>query len=287
MSDWWMGQLAMQDAYNPNADFPDTFAQRFPAADWTIGDVAAPADQDAFAAAAQRTARPYQAAQQRAGTSNLPAVAEELWPKEPWQYGLMFGAPGASLAGKAVAQLPRAVRAGAAATGFLLGGELPFGLGSTNKAEGGWKDPMWWHGISANKLVRPMSELFSEHTPTQVIQERFISPEALQGGVLLPAPGDRAMAGERLIGLGGQKLDKPVELQGGHGFMPANTGQGVVWASEQGPITSMADRVRKLADQYGKVYVPYTAMGEQSVDFSHHMSDTLSEMLKDAKVLKR
>jgi hypothetical protein len=37
-------------------------------------------------------------------------------------------------------------------------------------------------------------------------------------------------------------------------------------------------------EQGGPVYLPYTAMGERSIDFSHHMSDTLVEKLKQAQV---
>jgi len=146
----------------------------------------------------------------------------------------------------------------------------------------------WWQGFSSNKLTKPMSEMFSEHvpSPTQVVRERFVSPEWFQGrGAFLPAPGDKAMAGERLVGVGGQRLDVPVELQGGHGFMAAQNPY--VWASDQGVISTLAGRARNLAERYPNVFLPYTGMGGQSVDFSHHMSDTLSEMVKNAQIIKR
>ena len=115
-----------------------TFDDRFPTSDWTMGEAAAPDTYpDAFEAAAARVARPYQAVQQRAGTSNLPAVAEELWPKEPWQYALMAAAPGSSLIGRGIAALPTAARAGIAAGGMLLSGVPGY---DTNQAEGGVLD---------------------------------------------------------------------------------------------------------------------------------------------------
>lgn len=104
-----MGQLAALDDYDPNAEFPATFKERF--------DAAPP---DANAAAAARTAGPYRAVQERAGTSNLPALADELIPKEPWQIGMMAMMPGMGLVGQAVSKLPLAARVGAGALGFGL-----------------------------------------------------------------------------------------------------------------------------------------------------------------------
>ena len=45
------------------------------------------------------------------GNNQLEAVADALVPKEPWEYGLMALAPGAGLAGRALAQLRKAVEA--------------------------------------------------------------------------------------------------------------------------------------------------------------------------------
>lgn len=111
-----MGQLADMSEYQPG-DFPDpppdTFGQR-----WNALRQAAPAD--AFEAAAQRTRAPYRGAIEREGTSNLGPLAEDLAPQEPWQWGLMFATPGASLVGRAVAAVPPAARALAAAGAFAL-----------------------------------------------------------------------------------------------------------------------------------------------------------------------
>jgi len=147
-------------------------------------------------------------------------------------------------------------------------------------------DPLW-HGISKVKLERPVAEM-SAAREAMPVNERVISPEALQGGVLMPAVGDRSMASARLTGIGDKPLASPVDLQGGHGFMAANADTGHVWASDKGVISTIANRAKRIAEQEGApVYLPYTAMGERSVDFSHHVSDTLAEMAKGAKILKR
>jgi len=143
-----------------------------------------------------------------------------------------------------------------------------------------------WHGVSKVKLPRPISEMTATHVPTAPLNESTITPEALQGGWLLPAWGDRSRTGSMLTAVGERQLRNPVEMQGGAGFMPANAETGAAWASGKPVIGRLANQTRQLAESGNPVYFPYTAMGERSVDFSHHVSDTLAEMVK-AKPLSR
>ena len=54
-----------------------------------------------------------------AGSSNMGAVADMLIPQEPWEYALMAAAPGpGAVVGRALAQLPKAARAGSLALGI-------------------------------------------------------------------------------------------------------------------------------------------------------------------------
>lgn len=106
----------------------------------------------------------------------------------------------------------------------------------------------------------------AQHLPTGPVTERVISPEALQGGILLPAIGDRSAAGQSLVKVGdGPPLAVPVDLQGGHGFMAANVDKGHVWASDKGVISTMANRARSLAEKEGApVYLPFYRDGGAS-----------------------
>jgi hypothetical protein len=136
------------------------------------------------------------------------------------------------------------------------------------------------HGISQIKLSKPVSEMSATYAPIRDVAETQITPANLQGGVLLPAMGDRSIANTNLTGFNGYRFDTPVEMQGGHGFMEANADKGVAWASGAPVIGRIANNVRKLSEEGTPVYFPYTAMGERSVDFSHHISDSLAEALK-------
>lgn len=173
---------------------------------------------------------------------------------------------------------------------FSGGGLATKGAGMGDVLGSRARDPNMWHGISQVKLPRPVAEMASERlqlNPTPSVEQR-ISPENLQGGILLPAIGDRSATGFQVTRVGeAPPFANPVEMQGGHGYMAANADKGHVWASDKGVITTMANRARQLAEKEGTdVYLPYTAMGERSVDFSHHMSDTLAEMVKNAPISK-
>jgi hypothetical protein len=150
-------------------------------------------------------------------------------------------------------------------------------------AGAGPRDPALWHGISKVKLPKPVSEMSAVHAPTATFAERFANPADFQGGTLVPLIGDRTRAGSDLLQVNGYKFDQPVPMQGGHGFMANPSDPGAAWASGK-PITNqLANLVRA---QEGPVYGAYTAMGERSGDFSHHVADTLVRMLPHTKVPK-
>ena len=145
-------------------------------------------------------------------------------------------------------------------------------------------DPNLYHGISNIKLPKPISEMSSVVEPAEkVIQEKVTSPAKLQNGYLLPLIGDRTAAGGNLVKIGEQKLSEPVVLQGGAGFIPQNVAEKAAWASDPSPITNLSKRVAGQSELGKPIYGTYTSMGPQSGDFSHHVSDSLSEMLKQSE----
>jgi len=166
-----------------------------------------------------------------------------------------------------------------------LAGMVMLGPGNVGGTVGAGTGPLW-HGVSKVKLPRPIEEFTAGYAPTTALAEKAITPAELQGGYLLPALGDRSVAGQRLTAVGETPLANPVELQGGAGYMPAHSERGAIWASGKPVISRIEKNAAQLAEEGKPVYFPYTAMGERSVDFSHHVSDTLAETLKQAEISK-
>lgn len=138
-------------------------------------------------------------------------------------------------------------------------------------------DPRLYHGLSAIKLSKPVSEMTFERVGVPPSKEVQISPEQLQGSVLLAALGDPTAEGGRLVSIGGRQLSRPVDLRGGHGFMSANDPQ--VWASQQAQVKTLLDRARPHIEKGVPVNLVYSAQGLRSSDFGTHVSDAIADLV--------
>jgi hypothetical protein len=152
------------------------------------------------------------------------------------------------------------------------------------------RDPRLWHPISNTVLSRPLGEMTAEHKLLSGIPERkFIRPEDLEGSSMIPALGDRTIGDSLLTGVNGIKFKDPVNMQAGHSFMygPASRGaDNAVWASDPGVITILSNKARAASEAGFDPYLNYVTMSSRSGDYSHHMTDTLRQMLPQAKVNK-
>jgi hypothetical protein len=160
--------------------------------------------------------------------------------------------------------------------------------GRDTAAVGRARDERFWHPISTTKLSRPIGEMHADHVfeapPTS---PKIIQPEDLEGAALIPALGDRSAGGSLLTSVNEQRLENPTQMQAGHSFMygPASAGADkAVWASDPGIISRLAKRARFEADQGFDPHLSYTAMSNRSADYSHHMTDTLLDLMNSAKV---
>jgi hypothetical protein len=120
------------------------------------------------------------------------------------------------------------------------------------------------------------------YAPAKNIAEHTIQPHDIPvGSWLTPLVGDRSRSGEFLTHIGEKELSSPVSLQGGYQFTPEWKGEGIAWASDRSPISTMGRRVREFQGRdVPGVYGVYTPMSTQSIDASHHVSDALSQMMK-------
>ena len=152
------------------------------------------------------------------------------------------------------------------------------------------RDPRLWHPISNTVLSRPLGEMTAEHKLLSGLPERkFIRPEDYEGASMIPALGDRTIGDSLLMGVNGVRFKDPVNMQAGQSFMygPASRGPDrAVWASDPGIITILSNKARAASEAGFDPYLSYVAMSPRSGDYSHHMADTLRQMLPQAKVPK-
>ena len=148
----------------------------------------------------------------------------------------------------------------------------------------------YWHPVGdGKKLPIPYDDMTAVRTPIpgMLLPKKTVSPESMLGGVLVPASGDRTMAGHILEAVNGVRLPTPVMLEGGADFMRTNTPDRTVWASDKGAVTGLANRVRSASDISPDVYMPFVAMGHNSANFNTMMSDTLLEQILGKKMTKK
>ena len=87
---------------------------------------------------------------------------------------------------------------------------VPRAAGETVLGAGAVRDPAMWRGLSEVKLRKPLAEMERTIVNPRASTERVISPEQLQGNVLLPALGDRAAIGGQVSRIG----DVPISTTG-------------------------------------------------------------------------
>jgi len=143
--------------------------------------------------------------------------------------------------------------------------------------------------LTSLKKATPFSEMRATYLNKNTLQpHKVLNPEDLvrEGAVIIPAVGDRSMAGKFLTHVGDIELTKPVDLQGGGEYMRSEFAPSV-WASEQGVITRLGNKVANLSQEGRPVYMAHTAMGMGAADSSHMMSQALLRQIPKKKITKK
>ena len=199
------------------------------------------------------------------------------------------GAAGAKMAGTALKDLATSdVAYRALLDAMERSGAIAYAAPRASKAENIARG--LYHPIGeGKKLEKPLSEMrFTQEPLNNLVERRVISPEQLQGAVIIPATGDRTAAGQLLTEIEGVRLPEPVALEGGMDFMRSHAPYGSAWASDKGVISGLAKRVRDVAQQgSGDVYMAYMPMSHVGGDFSTMMTDALLQQVRGAKISKK
>jgi hypothetical protein len=146
----------------------------------------------------------------------------------------------------------------------------------------------YWHPVGNNKKLKmPVNQMTSVVTPMENLTiPKIITPESVYGGVGVVAKGDRSGIG-LLHEINGTKLHEPVPLEGGFRFMDYQDPNNVVWASNQGRVSSYANKIRPIANEGNDVYLIGTTAGHGATDYNTMMTDALIEQMKSGKVTNK
>tara|TARA_R100001463_G_scaffold710_5_gene3263 strand:- start:1118 stop:2473 length:1356 start_codon:yes stop_codon:yes gene_type:complete len=151
-------------------------------------------------------------------------------------------------------------------------------------------DPTGEYFKVKGKLNKKLSDLdIQTKKDYDLIPEKKISIEDLQGKTLFPLMGDQSATGLLLGGIDDVKF-KPVKLEGGANFMrgKAQQDEGSIWASGQGVITDIMNRINKIAEETGEAPdLIYSAMKKDAIDFATFPAKALARQLESAKILKK
>jgi len=172
-------------------------------------------------------------------------------------------------------------------------GMLPFvaGMGGTIKNAGKRMSAAeaealgYWHPVGNDKKLKvPVHEMTSIVSPMENLTiPKIVTPESVYGGVGVVAKGDRSGIG-LLHEINNQKLHNPVPLEGGFRFMDYQDPNNVVWASNQGRVSSYANKIRPIANEGNDVYLVGTTAGHGATDYNTMMTDALIEQMKSGKI---
>jgi hypothetical protein len=138
----------------------------------------------------------------------------------------------------------------------------------------------------------PFMEFKTIEDPTiKKAARKIISPEQLQGGIAIPLVGDRAAAGRILTDIGGQKLARPVTLEGGPEYMLTHTqddpSKSAIWASDKGVISGLSKQA-KIAGESGRPVYGVNVIGSPTnVDYNTMTTQAFLGMLDPSSLTKK
>ena len=122
-------------------------------------------------------------------------------------------------------------------------------------------------------------------------ENTIISPEQLQGRVLVPIVGDNARTGARIDSLRGAPLEGGVNVQGGPRYSQqhAEAGSPSAWASNISAARAAQNDLIKASDVTGKPAIGiYTMMHpEKSQNFSVPIADITAKAMPSMRVAKK
>lgn len=138
------------------------------------------------------------------------------------------------------------------------------------------------YGPNTKEAFNPLDVSVTYRNTAKEVAPKIIKPSDIEGSYVLNMPSDRSVANRQLLGINDEAFDLPVDAQGGYQFPFYDND---AWASEKNVINSMRKSILGVPDGVD-VYGASSIMGPKATDFSHHVTDSVFESLKNAKIKK-
>ena len=150
-----------------------------------------------------------------------------------------------------------------------------------------WLDPKFdkpqWNPVSNVSSNRPEVDMAPVQVPTGTLApERSLNLDGLLGSTLIPALGDRSVAGVNIGGVGDIQYQNLIRSLGGADFM-RESGTGL-WANDLKPARELAETAQRVINQGGDPLMVYAAMGPQSGDFSTMMAEAILNQIDPQRI---
>jgi len=155
-----------------------------------------------------------------------------------------------------------------------------------SKQKGTRGDPETVSGWSSRKGSPELYTTASGLVLPDNFARRRLSPEDIYGkdNYLVTGMSDRTGTG-RILGLNETPFERMLRMRGGSDY--PYTQEGDIWASDQGPLTSMVNAAKKAgATDDSNVFYANKLMGAQAGDQSYQSMQPLTQMLENAPMSK-
>lgn len=144
-----------------------------------------------------------------------------------------------------------------------------------------WEDRGVWHPVGLDKKMnKPIQDMSRETIEINKPQISQMNIESLKDAYLIGLLGDRTDAGKMLTQIGDLRLDEPLRLEGGRGFMWDNPES--AWASNNTVITKLMNSIREAEDMGRRPVGVFMPTKHDASNFNNMLTDTVLQMIRSS-----
>lgn len=144
--------------------------------------------------------------------------------------------------------------------------------------------------IKMSKYGKPLEEMEYKTVPKGLLHpwhEADLERMQMEGASIFPMLGDLSAADRLLLEVGGKRLERPSEQQGGGDFMRSEFSHGpdvAAYGNREGAAKDLAKKIMQQAESGRPAIGTHVAMGVGSIDSSHHAYEPILRMINVSNI---